>query len=172
MTDAPISFVPMRGEEIGDDHVWWFHRTFRERAPGGYGKARRAGHRTRGRELRGDAHGGGNGKAVDDIEPYVLAVALMGLGEADTAAAAAFKAIMLREWPDYPPTLATLKAKAPEDGRWHRRMVIEGDVRRLRDKLYAEEKRGLAARVAWLRGQAGAHEELKRQKRWLIANAR
>lgn len=173
MIAAPIGFVPVQGAEIGDDHVWWFHRTFRERAPGGFGKARRAGRRTRGRELRGDQHGESNAKTLDDAEPYILAVVLMGLGEAATVAAAAFMAVMLREWHDMPPTRSTLDAKANEDGNWYRWPLIEKRERRLRDKLYAEEKhRGLAGHIAWLLGQASVREELMQHKERLIAAAR
>lgn len=160
-----VLWHPITGPDIGDDHIWWFHRTFREMSPGGHGRARFGGNGSRHRSLKGAAFGGRNGRAVDDAAPYVLALVLLGRDEASTPGEAAFKAIMLREWPTLPPTEQTLTAKSEEAGRWERRPLIEGEVRRLRDKLYAERRRNpkqFERRIAWLRETPGVRDELKR----------
>lgn len=162
MTDT-AAWKPARGDAIGDDHVWWFHRTFHEMSPGGHGRARIGGHRSRSREVRGVAAGHRNGKWLDDTAAYVLALCLLGLREADTASEAAFQAVMLREWSGVPPTRQAFNEKTAGERSYHRRDALEGEVRRLRDKLYAErgaDKELFSRRIAWLRDTPGLHREL------------
>ncbi len=171
MTDTAKAWKVVRGDEIGGDHIWWFHRTFREVSPGGHGRARFGGHRTRLREAKGAAVGERNGKTLDDSAAYVLAWCLLGLCEATTAGEAAFQAVMLREWPEAKPTRQTLKTITADARFWHRHDAIEGEVRRLRDKLYAERRldEGLfAARIAWLRNAPGHQVELAQYRNALV----
>lgn len=165
------AWKPARGEAIGEDHVWRFHRTFREASPGGYGRARIGGYRSRSRELKGVAAGERNGQWLDDSAGYLLAICLLGLGEAESIGEAAFKAVMLREWAGVPPTRQSLRDKTGADASYHRLDAVEGEVRRLRDKLYAE--RGQDAEqfsrwIAWLRTTPGLGRELTNYRAALV----
>lgn len=160
-----------RGDAIGDDHVWWFHRTFREASPGGHGRARIGGRRSRSREVKGVAAGQRNGKWLDDNPGYLLALCLLGLGEADTVGEAAFQAVMLREWSGVPPTRQAFNERTAGERSYHRRDAVEGEVRRLRDKLYAErgaDEELFSRRIVWLRDTPGIHRELASYRAALI----
>lgn len=81
MTALP-RWKAIRGDEIGGDHVWWFHRTFRERAPGGFGRSVQAGYRTRRRETGSDGTGKQNSHSIhDDTDLRLMALVLLGLAE-------------------------------------------------------------------------------------------
>lgn len=81
MTLSP-KWKAVRGDEIGEDHIWWFHRTFRQRAPGGFAKSLQAGYRSRRRELGSDGTGKLNSQSEDDdTDLRLLALVLLGLLE-------------------------------------------------------------------------------------------
>jgi hypothetical protein len=90
--------------------------------------------------MKGVAAGQRNGKWLDDSAGYLLALCLLGLEEAATVGEAAFQAVMLREWSGVPPTRQAFNERTAGERSYHRRDALEGEMRRLRDKLYAEQE--------------------------------
>lgn len=75
--------VSVRGEEIGpDDHVGWFHRTFRQREPDGRWKKMSDTTRTRGRISRSDGTGKRNSHSIhNDTDLRLMAIVVLGLSK-------------------------------------------------------------------------------------------
>jgi hypothetical protein len=121
--------------------------------------------------MKGVAAGQRNGKWLDDSAGYLLALCLLGLEEAATVGEAAFQAVMLREWSGVPPTRQAFNERTAGERSYHRRDALEGEMRRLRDKLYAEQeadKELFSRRIIWLRDAQGIQRELSNYRAALV----
>lgn len=162
--------------------MWWFHRTFRERAPGGLGRRSVRGFRSKDRPI-----GRKKGNARNDSGPHLLAIGLIAFGEIAPKAdgepnyyLAAQQAVLRCErMDDLPGAFATLIAKEAQERenkesrergvtiRERHRASVEADkallarVRLIHRVLTAEHKRGLARHIDWLRSTPAALAEVR-----------
>lgn len=147
-----------------EEHLWWFHRTFRERAPGGLGRRSVRGLRSKDRPI-----GRKKGNARNDSGPHLLAIGLIAGGEIAAKAdgepnyyLAAQVAVLRCEGMDYlPDAFEMLVGKEMEEKTTEDDRAVLARVRLTHRALTAEHKRGLAGHIHWLRGQPAALAELK-----------
>lgn len=173
----------VQGPDIGQDHVWWFHQTFRLCEPGGRGTAKRTGRRSGRRALASDGTGRSNNNAgqfaADGyIRPHLLALALWGLGEVDDAHNAAKAAVGLLLGGRYTPGAfedwEAEEAEAPPRPRGQSRLRDwRGDALRSKRRVYAalrdeSRNRSLESHMTWMRDTAAMRPELERLKAGLL----
>lgn len=179
MTDE-TAWKLVRGDTIVDDHVFWFHRTFRERATDSAIRLKRSGRRSRDREIGSDGTGENNSKAIEgDRDLVIYALAIWCAGQASNPTRAAFMATMLRKWPHLPPTMATLTKQSETAAQWHLHDEVLKRSRRIADQLrfanVRDRKAGACLRkilkghVDWTR--KNAQKEVADRLPYFLANA-
>lgn len=189
MTALP-KWSAVRGDEIGDDHAWWFHRTFRQRAPGGFGRSLQAGYRSRGRAVGSDGTGKQNSHSIhDDTDLRLMVLALIGLAEVPDVRGrpnfngAAQEAVMLLNgWEPLRGTFRSLldRAADKDDRMTRQELGMIAAYRRVYDFLRcidrpsaerAAAQRDLNGHIAWLRSSPDLRAFLLAERSRLLVAA-